>query len=777
MAQAARDRKEPRTGYSRDYTRKLKKWILDPVDPAQAAYIYDQYIPVLDRLIHRYRAKLLELIKTLSLTQKLTAFEHGGPGSGNWGHEGRPGEVGGSGEGGGARIISVRPHSATPRVIKAAREKYGHRAPGVKGERIRFDTPEELDATLSELRYGIVSAGRNEGLESGEVDRDPSDPLFKDRYAALETDLIENGYVYTNAVGKYGARENSYLVLAHDADSKDLLDLGAKYNQQSVIIGEKGLAKMVYVQQTTDKDGTVHPKGAYVEAKTYANIGTEGKDYTQVPIDGGGQQARFTLEFDFDEPKTGFTLKITLPVGRAFTHAISPEAMRQRLAQIAAEYEVEAAEEVRPMVTAGYTQGATFARVLLSSAGVTEGTNPLLGPADWRAIDALMPRNLLVLDGITQEINKNIVRELADGMARGEGSYLLTERLEGAVEIFDWNRAERFARTETVVALNNGALTRYSQAGVKQVYWVSAGDDGRTCEECLMLDGQVFDLEDAPIPGTDTHPDCRCTLAPVIEGLYDADRAEAESDRRLGYGEEEAEPAEEAPVPGEYETPPEVAPEVTPEEIEQAAEEGLPAVDQYGNLEKSDRAAYTKAGLYETSLRYDSELAYDAQNNYLGSGFVEYNSLLRYGSISSTPTGIPAEEIPKQVGALKELIASQPPLKEGTVFYRGLGVKSGQAALEAPIGSVIQDAGFQSFTYDPYIAGKFASGYLGTPTDNPVIIQAITSGAEKAVAGARWEQEAIVQAGTSWKIVAKNVVETPKAVKTITFLTVVGVPP
>lgn len=49
--------------------------------------------------------------------------------------------------------------------------------------------------------------------------------------------------------------------------------------------------------------------------------------------------------------------------------------------------------------------------------------------------------------------------------------------------------------------------------GIKKVEWIAALDE-RVCNDCLMRDGQIFDIDDAPpIP---THKGCRCCWGPVI---------------------------------------------------------------------------------------------------------------------------------------------------------------------------------------------------------------------------------------------------------------------
>lgn len=104
-------------------------------------------------------------------------------------------------------------------------------------------------------------------------------------------------------------------------------------------------------------------------------------------------------------------------------------------------------------------------------------------------------------------------------------------------EFDDWSeaRAERVARTETIRATNAGAVMAYQQVGVEMVEWLPAGD---ACPYCSALrgkrwatGGELFKLGDEwlpdgverpyrvnyePIRHPPLHPNCRCTIVPVI---------------------------------------------------------------------------------------------------------------------------------------------------------------------------------------------------------------------------------------------------------------------
>lgn len=57
------------------------------------------------------------------------------------------------------------------------------------------------------------------------------------------------------------------------------------------------------------------------------------------------------------------------------------------------------------------------------------------------------------------------------------------------------------------------AMTVYKAVGVKKVQWV-AENDHKTCGDCKEMDGEVFDIDNAP---SKLHPNCRCYLVPVKE--------------------------------------------------------------------------------------------------------------------------------------------------------------------------------------------------------------------------------------------------------------------
>lgn len=130
---------------------------------------------------------------------------------------------------------------------------------------------------------------------------------------------------------------------------------------------------------------------------------------------------------------------------------------------------------------------------------------------------------------LADEINATTLdrlkNSLYEGWEAGESIPDLTHRVRDLYEEFDRARAEMIARSETIRGSNQGALETYRASGVvDRVMWLATPSE-RTCEICDALDGKTVVLDDAFFDddygdGTapPAHPNCRCTIVPVLEG-------------------------------------------------------------------------------------------------------------------------------------------------------------------------------------------------------------------------------------------------------------------
>lgn len=116
------------------------------------------------------------------------------------------------------------------------------------------------------------------------------------------------------------------------------------------------------------------------------------------------------------------------------------------------------------------------------------------------------------------ETNAEYVRDLvATAIENGDSAADLADTLDDAGE-FGTMRAERIARTELAFAHNEGNIEAWRQSGeVSGKEWLTAPG---CCDACAELDGVIVGIdEDFPNDGGSSgtlHPNCRCTVLPVL---------------------------------------------------------------------------------------------------------------------------------------------------------------------------------------------------------------------------------------------------------------------
>ena len=77
-----------------------------------------------------------------------------------------------------------------------------------------------------------------------------------------------------------------------------------------------------------------------------------------------------------------------------------------------------------------------------------------------------------------------------------------------------WNEADRLIRTESSHAYNKAAKDSYTAAGIDKCEYLAESD---CCEICAEFKGRKMPTLD--FPELPMHPNCRCTIAPIVEGF------------------------------------------------------------------------------------------------------------------------------------------------------------------------------------------------------------------------------------------------------------------
>jgi SPP1 gp7 family putative phage head morphogenesis protein len=128
------------------------------------------------------------------------------------------------------------------------------------------------------------------------------------------------------------------------------------------------------------------------------------------------------------------------------------------------------------------------------------------------------------LKGITDEMDKQISRVLADGLSQGKGPMDIARSMTDRVGKIGITRARMLARTEVIRSHADASLNVYEEAQADGVLieaeFATARDDA-VCQECQdAANAGPYTLDEARgmIP---LHPNCRCAYIPVLKNPRD----------------------------------------------------------------------------------------------------------------------------------------------------------------------------------------------------------------------------------------------------------------
>lgn len=140
-------------------------------------------------------------------------------------------------------------------------------------------------------------------------------------------------------------------------------------------------------------------------------------------------------------------------------------------------------------------------------------------------VGLLYTRAFNELEGITDAMDQQISRILAQGMIEGQGPAQLARTINDRVDKIGLTRARVLARTETIRAHHVAMINTYREAGILGVTvkaeWATAGSN--VCPDCAGMQGRVFKLDEIEglIP---LHPNCRCVAIPAMVGERPGER-------------------------------------------------------------------------------------------------------------------------------------------------------------------------------------------------------------------------------------------------------------
>lgn len=151
-----------------------------------------------------------------------------------------------------------------------------------------------------------------------------------------------------------------------------------------------------------------------------------------------------------------------------------------------------------------------------------------------RAATFLGLRASEMIEKINEFTRDQIKQELTEGFEQQESIDQIKKRIEHVYDVAKGSRAVKIARTETLRGSNFGALEGYYQSRVVEAKeWLTARD-GDVDPECAALEGTIRSLDASFDEGEFTgdypplHPNCRCTIIPVLKDETQTVRDDAE---------------------------------------------------------------------------------------------------------------------------------------------------------------------------------------------------------------------------------------------------------
>lgn len=142
------------------------------------------------------------------------------------------------------------------------------------------------------------------------------------------------------------------------------------------------------------------------------------------------------------------------------------------------------------------------------------------------AEEDLLERVFIASQATLARVDTSIKTLLTEGYQTGKGiNYVANLLIKRFDQLQTWE-AKRIARTEIHNSHNTAVMDSYQELGVEYTMWISAGDDGRTRDSHLEVDGEIIPVggtysNGLKYPGDTDGPieewiNCRCSNAPFV---------------------------------------------------------------------------------------------------------------------------------------------------------------------------------------------------------------------------------------------------------------------
>ena len=151
--------------------------------------------------------------------------------------------------------------------------------------------------------------------------------------------------------------------------------------------------------------------------------------------------------------------------------------------------------------------------------GDADAAAKLIGTSKAPGLKNLLDGANVTIKGIEETRYNDLAGVLARSVSDGLGVDETAKQIDAMFDKgADW--ADMVARTETARAVTAGTLDSYADAGVTKVEWLTADGGCAICGEYESMGPVEMDQGFGDVEGPPAHPNCLCTLLPVLpEGV------------------------------------------------------------------------------------------------------------------------------------------------------------------------------------------------------------------------------------------------------------------
>jgi len=156
----------------------------------------------------------------------------------------------------------------------------------------------------------------------------------------------------------------------------------------------------------------------------------------------------------------------------------------------------------------------TYSAGLYDAAQKTGRGTPLLDIVQRKAaVERIVSNGFELVVSNAKYFRDELLDIISNGVRDGVSAYQIANEMFKAFEDLEGVNWDRLARTEVALAMNGAKREEWKAEGVKKLFYSPNPD---ACHICVDLRGE-YEIDKAPRPVEDTHPNCLCGLELVPE--------------------------------------------------------------------------------------------------------------------------------------------------------------------------------------------------------------------------------------------------------------------